>query len=87
MDKEYLEGLTKEDKVELVKKFASGSIRKIGKQYIDMSEEGFVGIITTADGKKYANGDKTAELPDDFFNEFKGSSIELPDNGRDEYLS
>ncbi|WP_297093987.1 hypothetical protein [uncultured Draconibacterium sp.] len=85
MDREFLKGLTKEEKVELVKKFANGNIRKVGRQYIDMTDNGFIGILSTADGKKYANGDRTAELTDDFFKEYEGSSIEIPDNGRDNW--
>lgn len=85
MDKEELQSMPRKEKIELLKKFAAGSIRKVGNQYIDMSEDGFVGIIVSADGKKYANYDRSAELSDDFFKDFKGSSILFPDNGRVEW--
>ena len=75
MDKEILENMPRGEKIELLKKFAAGCIRRIGNQYIDMSEDGFIGITVTANGKKYANLDRTAELSDDFFNDFKGSGI------------
>ena len=81
MGKLELGKMTKEQKVELIKKITNGNVVIIGSQIIDKSSDGHMQVIEK-DGRFYANGDPSAEITKKFIDNYQGGILHLMDNGR-----
>ncbi len=84
MTENEIKYLTKEEKISILRGITNGTVKRIGNELVDMGPEGSAMIITK-DGKEYLGTDFNNELPPEFRDQFQGSIIMMPDNGRSDW--
>lgn len=84
MNENDFKNLSREEKINMLRGITNGTVKRIGNELVDLGPEGSA-LIITKDGKEYLGTDYNCELPEGFRENFHGSMIIMPDNGRGEW--